>query len=127
MEEKKVYAVTEKDVDAAIVQEQYLKIGNKTTLCLLILNTGYEVVGTSAPVDPDSFDFAAGKKMAKERAVDQVWGHLGSIIQWQKAINDQAERIAEEAEEIQKQSASNQGKIPTKKPTRKPKKSTVKS
>jgi len=100
MEEKQEFRVTEKDVEAAIIAEQFLKIGSKTTICLLILNTGYEVIGTSSVIDPENFDFAIGKKFARERAVDQVWGHLGSIIQWQKAIHDDnivQARLAEEA------------------------------
>lgn len=91
MEEKRDFKVTEKEVNEAILTEQYFKIGNKTTICLLILNTGYEVVGTSAPVDPENFDFDQGKKYAKEKAVEQVWCHLGSIVQWQKAVHDQEE------------------------------------
>ena len=89
MEEEQEFKVTEKDVESAIMAEQFLKIGNKTTVCLLILNTGYEVVGTSSVVDPEKFDFVIGKEFARERAVDQVWGHLGSIVQYQKAIYDQ--------------------------------------
>ena len=103
MEEKQEFKVTEKDVEAAIIAEQFLKIGNKTTICLLILNTGYEVIGTSSVVDPNNFDFAVGKEFARERAVDQVWGHLGSIIQWQKAIHDDNIAKAKAALEAQKE------------------------
>ena len=100
--EEKVFTVTKKEVEEAIVTESYWKIGNKTTVCLLILNTGFEVVGSSAPVDPKTFDFTMGKKIAKERAVDQVWAHLGSIVQWQKAMyeHELAMREAETKEVI---------------------------
>jgi len=103
MEEKQEFRVTEKDVEASIIAEQFLKIGNKTTICLLILYTGYEVVGTSSVVDPESFDFAVGKEFARERAVDQVWAHLGSIIQYQKAMYDDSVLRAKQAEESKKQ------------------------
>ena len=101
MEEKVIYSVTEAQVEGAIIAEQYFRVGQKTTICLLILDTGYEVIGDSAPVDPASFDFAVGKKIAKERAVDKVWAHLGSIVQWQKALNDQREaELKQEAERL---------------------------
>lgn len=101
MEEKIIYSVTQKQVDESIVAEQFFKLGNKTTVCLLILNTGFEVIGSSAPVDPENFDFSIGKGLAREKALDQVWGHLGSIVQWQKAVNDQNEMRRKEAEENQ--------------------------
>ena len=93
-EEKKVYTVTEKQVDEAIIGEEYHKLGNKTTICFMVLNTGFEVVGSSAPVDPDNFDFSMGKKYARQRAVEKVWEHLGSIVQYQKALDEHLQRVA---------------------------------
>jgi len=43
----KEFKVTEKEVNESIIAEQYLQVGNKTTICLLILHTGYEVIGVS--------------------------------------------------------------------------------
>lgn len=92
------FKVTEKDIESVIITEQYARIGFKTTVCALILNTGFEVIGSSAPVDPATFDFVIGKKLAREKAIEQVWEYLGAITSFQKALHDeeQARRKAEE-------------------------------
>lgn len=95
------WKVTEKEVFESIVYEQYAQMGAKTTVCLLILHTGYEVVGTSSPVDPANFDLSIGKELAREDAVKQVWSHLGSIVQWRKAVADNAEKQRLQAEQLQ--------------------------
>jgi len=82
------FKVTEKDVNSTIVAEQYTKLGYKTTICVLVLNSGFEVVGSSAPVDPAIYDFETGKKFAREKAVEKVWEYLGSIVSYEKAIHD---------------------------------------
>jgi len=82
------FRVTEKDVNSTIVAEQYTKLGYKTTVCLLVLNSGFEVIGSSAPVDPATYDFEIGKKFAREKAVEKVWEYLGSIVSYEKAIHD---------------------------------------
>ena len=113
MNEKIVYAVTKEQVDASIIAEQYFKVGQKTTVCLLVLDTGFEVIGDSAPVDPATFEFSIGKKIAKERAVDKVWAHLGSIVQWQKAVNDHREaELKQEAERLAAEKASEVPEVP---------------
>lgn len=99
-EAKKPWSVSEKEVFESIVYEQYAQMGAKTTVCLLILHTGYEVIGTSAPVNPDNFDFSVGKKLARENAIEKVWEHLGSIVQWRMAVHlkgEEQKRLAAEA------------------------------
>ena len=48
--------VTLEQIEAAISEEQDYKLGNKTTCVLLILKNGFEVIGTSACVDPGNYD-----------------------------------------------------------------------
>ena len=86
------YKVSQEDVDRSIMQEQYIPGGHKTTVCILILDDGYEVVGTSSVIDPVMYDFNIGKKYARENALKKVWDHLASIMQWKRAI-DIRERI----------------------------------
>jgi len=47
-------------------------MGNKTTICLVTLKNGFELVGTSACVDAANFDEAIGQKWAKKMAVDKI-------------------------------------------------------
>jgi hypothetical protein len=65
--------LTQEDIEATIVSEEYTMMGKKTTVCLLTLRNGFEIIGTSGCVDPANFDEAIGRKFAKEMAVDKIW------------------------------------------------------
>ena len=73
--------VTEECVENSIASEEYSTVGKKTTLCVITLKNGFEVVGTSACVDPANYDLEVGKPYARKKAIDQVWAHLASILQ----------------------------------------------
>lgn len=73
--------ITQEQVNEAIASEEYMTIGKKTTVCLITLKNGFEVVGTSACVDPTNYDIEVGKPYAKEKAMSLVWMHLASILQ----------------------------------------------
>ena len=78
--------VTQKQVNEAIEKAEYHKAGEKTTVCVLTLKDGFEVVGFAGVVDPTNFDMELGSRYAKEKALDKVWQHLGSIAQYKKSI-----------------------------------------
>jgi hypothetical protein len=44
------------------------------TICVLVTENGYALVGKSAPADPENFDEELGHKFAKEDAFRQMWG-----------------------------------------------------
>lgn len=75
--------VTEEQVEAAIAQEFDWKAGEKTTIVLLKLKNGFEVVGTSACVDAAAYDHEIGKKYARERALSKVWDLEAYVLQSQ--------------------------------------------
>lgn len=50
---------------------------DRLTFCILCLHNGYTVVGTSACVSPENFDAEVGKKIARQNAVNQLWGLMG--------------------------------------------------
>ena len=50
------------------------------TLCILVLNNGYTVVGKSACVDPNVFDALKGRELAFEDAVSQVYPLLAFVM-----------------------------------------------
>jgi len=74
-------SVTEECVESAIQSEEYLTVGKKTTVCVLTLKNGFEVVGTSACVDVNNYSQEVGQPYARKKAIDQVWTHLASILQ----------------------------------------------
>ena len=47
------------------------------TICILVLQNGFTVIGKSAPASPDNFDPVLGQKLAYEDAVRQVWPLMG--------------------------------------------------
>ncbi len=63
------------------VGDQIFWNNGKTTICILTLQNGFEVVGTSGCVDPANFDQAIGEKIAYEKALDQVWLLEGYLLQ----------------------------------------------
>jgi len=65
--------LTPEDIEKAIVKEEYIKVGTKTTIAVLTLKNGFEVIGKSGCVDPSNYDHEIGSKVAREKAVDQVW------------------------------------------------------
>lgn len=73
--------VTQEEVDGAIESKQILTLGKKTTACLITLKNGYEIVGTSACVDPASYSEEKGAPYAEKRAIDKVWELLGFVKQ----------------------------------------------
>lgn len=73
--------VTPAEVEAAILKEETVKLGQKITVCHLTLVDGHEVIGMSGVVDPDKYDAEIGGRIARTRALDNVWSHMGSILQ----------------------------------------------
>ena len=47
------------------------------TFCVLVLRNGFTVVGHSACASPENFNDEIGRKIAREKAVEQIWPLLG--------------------------------------------------
>jgi hypothetical protein len=52
-------------------------------VCVLILRNGFTVVGTSACASPANFNEEIGRRLARERAIDQVWPLMGYDLRTQ--------------------------------------------
>jgi hypothetical protein len=55
----------------------FSKPGLTTTVCVLELKNGAEVVGTSNPLSPENFDHARGRESARRRAIEALLDHEG--------------------------------------------------
>lgn len=89
MNQEQNFNITEKEVEESIVQELHLQAGYKTSICVVILNTGAECVGTFSPVEikeGEQLDVAANKKKARSAAASEAFAHLKSISEWRKAV-----------------------------------------
>ena len=47
------------------------------TFCVLVLRNGFTVTGESACASPENFDADMGRRMARQKAIDQLWLMLG--------------------------------------------------
>jgi len=50
------------------------------TLCVLVLQNGYTIVGKSACASPENFNAEVGKRIAREDAVRQIWALEGYAL-----------------------------------------------
>jgi hypothetical protein len=90
--------VTPADIEANINSEHYFTAGDGVagfcvrhtkalhsphalelvTICVLITTNGTKLVGVNeGPVSPENFDADMGRKMARAKAIDQLWPMLG--------------------------------------------------
>lgn len=94
--------VTMEDIEANIASERYgtgadLTILNRSTvgvpsmsaslelltICVLVLRNGFTVVGTSACASPANFNAEIDRRLARERAIDQIWPLMGYDLRTQ--------------------------------------------
>lgn len=80
--QKTKHRVTLDSMQAKIVNEEYIYPVSMPhmTICVLMTDNGFALVGKSAPADPDNFDEALGKKFAKEDALRQMWGYEAYLL-----------------------------------------------
>jgi len=95
--ENEEFKVTEKNIEEAITHEQYMAIGFKTIICALVLNSGFEVIGSFSPVEGEDYDLVTGKQESKKAALRGVLAYLSGIAHWKKAVTNQEETRAAEA------------------------------
>ncbi|HBT8865680.1 TPA: hypothetical protein MCM04_005106 [Klebsiella pneumoniae] len=50
------------------------------TICIIVLENGYKVEGTSACVDPNLYDEEKGRKAAYENAFEKIWQLEGYLL-----------------------------------------------
>lgn len=60
-------------IEGLVESEEYHRMGVKTVVCLLTLQNGFELVGTSGVIDAANFDLEIGKKVARDKAVSKIW------------------------------------------------------
>lgn len=79
----------QKDLYNQYVKEEIIqKIGNKTTIALLVLENGFEVVGTSACVNPEDFEYEIGKHFAIVSALNKLDELVGYYRQQKQYDNE---------------------------------------
>lgn len=70
--------LTPTDIDSTIKAQEYFRVANTTTtVCAIILNNNYVVIGKSAAVSMENFDEELGRKIAFDDAREQIWALEG--------------------------------------------------
>jgi Phage protein (N4 Gp49/phage Sf6 gene 66) family len=67
---------------AKVFDEEYIRPESieHMTICILVMENGFAVVGKSAPADAENFDEELGKKFAKEDCIRQLWALEGYAL-----------------------------------------------
>lgn len=65
--------LSEADIDRIITTSTMHRVSARTTLCVLTLANGFEVLGQSACVDPAEYDQKKGEHWAYQNARSKVW------------------------------------------------------
>ena len=73
-------AITIEYLESIIVGEVYFNTA-QTTICVLTLKSGFEVVGSTGVVDKSKFVKELGEKFAREDAVNKLWPLEGYLLQ----------------------------------------------
>lgn len=73
--------ITPAILDARITTEMYYQFpGTTVTVCCLVLENGYCVIGQSAAASPGNFDAEIGEKIARGDARDKIWPLEGYLL-----------------------------------------------
>lgn len=67
-------------LEEMIVEKKFHRMSNKTVICLLIFNNGYEVEGRATVKDEKAFHLVVGKDIAYEHALKRAMVALGPLI-----------------------------------------------
>ena len=61
---------------------------NILTVCILVMQNGFTVIGKSAPASPENFDAEKGRRFAYEDAIKQLWPLEGYLLRSRLADGD---------------------------------------
>lgn len=70
--DKNVVRLNEAVAIAEIDKKEFIRLGNKTTICFITTKNGHEIVGQSAPIDPSGFNPELGEKYAFQDGLNKL-------------------------------------------------------
>lgn len=83
--------ITSEHIEAIIKEKLFQRIGEKTTVCLLKLHNGFEVIGSSACVDKEYYSEELGKRFSSgQTCVFETQGfRVGFLSDYKNIISAQ--------------------------------------
>ena len=76
--------ILKEDVENFITDVDVMRVGDKTTVVNAHALTGFDTVRHSSCVDPKNYSEELGKKYAMEEVINDLWSHMGFVLQWAK-------------------------------------------
>lgn len=76
--------ILKEDIENFITDIDVTTIGEKTTVVNAHTRSGFDTVRHSSCVDPKNYSEELGKQYAMEEVVNDLWAHLGFVLQWAK-------------------------------------------
>lgn len=64
--------LTLEDLEKHISSIEFSKLWKKTTVCLLTLDNGFEIVTSSSCIDPENYDHYTWEDICKQKAIDKL-------------------------------------------------------
>jgi hypothetical protein len=72
--------VTPTRIEEVIKKEEFHKLTDTLTLCVLTLENGFTVTGESACTDPKNYDKKIGEELSRNKAVEKIWPLEGYLL-----------------------------------------------
>lgn len=74
-------SISNEMVHGFIKEIRVFQVGEKTTVVWVTLANGFEMIESSACVDPDNYDEAIGAEICLAKIKDRLWNLLGFLLQ----------------------------------------------
>lgn len=101
--------ILKEDVEAFVGKVDVMTVGDKTTVVNAHTLTGFDMVRHSSCVDPKNYNEDLGMEYAMEEVINNLWSHLGFVLQWSKyglkpreeALPPHVQRMVKEHKELE--------------------------
>lgn len=67
-----MHKLSQSDIEGKIKDVDYLNT-QQLTFAIVTVENGFQVAGQAGVIDPERFDFKIGSKVAKQRAISELW------------------------------------------------------
>lgn len=69
-----MYKLSTVDIDLTnkVWDCSYTKLGNKSVVCCMILNNGFEIIANATPINAEDYNFELGRVLSKYKAYEQL-------------------------------------------------------
>ena len=74
--------ITKEHLESLITDKAFIRHGDRMTICVLTLKSGFQVVGKSACIDAANFDAAIGEQVAYDNAFEKLWELEGYRVKY---------------------------------------------